>query len=121
MTIHANPKFSKLLREILEYPDVVVWQETPSDDRFVAVLKSGCVEIEKQTYLPNELAEEADSFSATLLDRSGRVLESISSIEIDDEGLEAVLKKLFFLARSQSRKSDEVLDSLIEEIHNVGQ
>lgn len=121
MTVRVNPKFGQLLRELLEFPDVVTWQETPSDERFVAVLKNGCVEIEKQSYLPNELADEVEIFSATLLDRSGRVLESISSNEFDDEQLDSILRRLFSSARSQSRKSDQVLDNLIEEIHSVGQ
>jgi hypothetical protein len=103
------------VRELTDQ-DRISWNETASHERFNAVLGTGCVEVERRVLWDENENEELIMYEATLLNRSGNVVENmVDRTRRDSET--GLLPDLFRLARRKARKSETVLDAVLGELN----
>jgi len=109
-----NPKFVKLLTAIRDATahGRVTWSETLDEDTFRVILDRAVVRIGR------EYDEYANSIHvvARLADKTGVVLDEISTANIEDDEVLSLLRAVYDMARSRVLKVDELLDSLISEV-----
>jgi hypothetical protein len=119
MTAESRRKFERLLGELrdLTARGRVAWNETLSERRFISFLENGSVEIE-QSYDLGADEEEIAVYLATLLNRDGRVVATIST-QPPDGCDPAMLAELFRSAQANARKSDEVFDKVLNELESL--
>jgi hypothetical protein len=113
----SSQKLKQLLEKVRELTDQdrISWRETASHDRFIAVLDSGCVEIERRVHWDENDAQEIVVYEATLLNRSGNVVETMCDQTFKDSEA-GLLPDLFRLARRKARKSESVVDEVLGEL-----
>jgi hypothetical protein len=117
------PTFELLLGELVDLTrsQKVKWRETPDENVFICALKRGSVEIARRERWNEDSGEVTRLLEATLLNPQGRVAETVSSLgdDLNQESINSSLAELFEAARSQARKSEDLLQGLLEEVGDL--
>ena len=110
---NVSDKFLKLMDELRQatIEGKITWEETADESQFRALLKPGMVRIGRQV-LYSEDGDITTTYSITLLNREGRVVEEFMTPEPYLEQMGG----LFELARRTAMKGEQLLDDFLAEL-----
>ena len=123
--MEPNPKFLKLLREILAatLAGEAPWREGFDEDTYRISKHYGMLEVHREQ---NRFPTGGMTYSAELIDQKGAVTESATTVDApastNGPGFPHVelLRSLFEAAAKSVRRSDAVLDQMLAEFTAKG-
>ena len=115
----TSDKIMKLLDKLKEATQGgrTRWAETADEDEFRVVFKTGMVRVGRAEAFDEDSGLWEKGYTATFLNRDGRVVEEFTRCRGEGHGLMA---ELFELARRSARRGDSLLDEMLAEVEGHG-